>query len=57
MNTSKQSWMRSLSVAVAAVALLPAGPAAAQWKPTKPVEFVVPSGAGGGTDQFARLVQ
>jgi tripartite-type tricarboxylate transporter receptor subunit TctC len=30
---------------------------AADWAPTKPVEFYVPSGAGGGTDQFARLVQ
>jgi tripartite-type tricarboxylate transporter receptor subunit TctC len=30
---------------------------AADWKPVKSVEFVVPSGAGGGTDQFARLVQ
>jgi tripartite-type tricarboxylate transporter receptor subunit TctC len=31
--------------------------AGAEWAPTKPVEFYVPSGAGGGTDQFARLVQ
>jgi putative tricarboxylic transport membrane protein len=31
--------------------------AAADWAPTKSVEFYVPSGAGGGTDQFARLVQ
>jgi putative tricarboxylic transport membrane protein len=31
--------------------------AAADWAPSKPVEFYVPSGAGGGTDQFARLVQ
>ena len=37
--------------------LLPAAASAADWKPTKPVEFVVPSGAGGGTDQFARMVQ
>lgn len=34
-------------------------PAFAQsgWKPTRPVEFVVTSGAGGGTDVFARTVQ
>ena len=34
-------------------------PAVAQpaWQPTKPVEFVVTSGAGGGTDVFARTVQ
>ena len=29
----------------------------ADWKPSKPVEFVVTSGPGGGTDQFARIVQ
>lgn len=31
--------------------------AQAQWQPTKPVEFVVTAGAGGGTDIFARTVQ
>lgn len=42
-----------------APALAWAAPAAAQpaWQPTKPVEFVVTSGAGGGTDVFARTVQ
>ena len=33
-----------------------AAPAAA-WEPTKPVEFVVPAGTGGGADQMARLIQ
>lgn len=39
-------------------ALLAAAPAAAQqaWQPMRPVEFVVTSGAGGGTDLFARTV-
>jgi tripartite-type tricarboxylate transporter receptor subunit TctC len=32
-------------------------PAAAAWEPTKPVEFVVPAGTGGGADQMARLIQ
>ncbi len=27
------------------------------WEPTKPVEFVIPAGQGGGADQMARLVQ
>ena len=27
----------------------------AAWEPTKPVEFVVPAGTGGGADQMARL--
>lgn len=44
---------------LAGAALLSALPAAAQpaWQPTRPVEFVVTSGAGGGTDLFARTVQ
>ena len=50
-------------VTVAATALLAsaamfAAPAAqAAWEPTKPVEFVVPAGTGGGADQMARLIQ
>ena len=43
------------AVAVAVMAL--AGPAQAAWEPTKPVEFVVPAGTGGGADQMARLIQ
>lgn len=27
------------------------------WEPTKPVEFVIPAGTGGGADQMARLIQ
>jgi putative tricarboxylic transport membrane protein len=27
------------------------------WEPTKPVEFVVPAGTGGGADQMARFIQ
>jgi len=42
----------ALTVAVAAIA-----PAHAAWEPTKPVEFVVPAGTGGGADQMARLIQ
>jgi tripartite-type tricarboxylate transporter receptor subunit TctC len=57
MNMPKTRLIHSVAAAVAAVALLPAAAPAADWKPTKPVEFVVPSGPGGGTDQFARLVQ
>jgi putative tricarboxylic transport membrane protein len=29
----------------------------AAWEPTKPVEFVVPAGTGGGADQMARFLQ
>jgi len=29
----------------------------ADWQPTKPVEFVIPAGTGGGADQMARFIQ
>ena len=50
----------SLQVAACALAVAAsfvAMPAAAAWEPTKPVEFVVPAGTGGGADQMARLIQ
>jgi len=34
-----------------------AAPAYAAWEPTKPVEFIVPAGAGGASDQMARTIQ
>jgi putative tricarboxylic transport membrane protein len=37
------------------LALLSTG--AHAWEPTKPVEFVVPAGTGGGADQMARFIQ
>ncbi|MES2717338.1 MAG: tripartite tricarboxylate transporter substrate-binding protein [Pseudomonadota bacterium] len=44
--------------AAAALALLAApNTALAAWEPTKPVEFVVPAGTGGGADQMARFIQ
>src|SRR5262245_10091772 len=49
-----------LAGASAALGLLAALtlPATAQgWEPTKPVEFIVPAGTGGGADQMARFVQ
>jgi putative tricarboxylic transport membrane protein len=46
------------SLAALATALLCAPlVAAAAWEPTKPVEFVVPAGTGGGADQMARFIQ
>jgi tripartite-type tricarboxylate transporter receptor subunit TctC len=41
-----------MAVAGAAVAT-----AATAWEPSKPVEFVVPAGTGGGADQMARFIQ
>ena len=44
--------------AAATLALIAAPQAAlAAWEPTKPVEFVVPAGSGGGADQMARFIQ
>src|SRR5438046_8935668 len=31
--------------------------AVAAWEPTKPVEFIVPAGPGGGADLMARFLQ
>ena len=39
-----------------ALAALSSGPAAA-WEPTKPIQFIVPAGTGGGADQMARFIQ
>ena len=40
-----------------ALASLLALPSLAAWEPTKPIEFVVPAGTGGGADQMARFIQ
>ena len=34
-----------------------AAPTQAAWEPTRPVEFIVPAGTGGGADQMARVIQ
>lgn len=46
-----------LTVGAFVAASFAAMPAFAAWEPTKPVEFVVPAGTGGGADQMARLLQ
>ena len=48
---------RTVGLLLAAV-LTASAPGAAQaaWEPTKPIEFVVPAGTGGGADQMARLI-
>ena len=48
---------RAFGTSIAAAVLTMAGPALAAWEPTKPVEFVIPAGTGGGADQMARLIQ
>lgn len=54
MNITKRLFVK-LAGATALAGVL-AGPAAA-WEPTKPVDFVIMAGAGGGADQIARFLQ
>src|SRR5678815_3278393 len=42
---------------VAGLMAVAAATPAVAWEPSKPVEFVVPAGTGGGADQMARLIQ
>jgi putative tricarboxylic transport membrane protein len=53
-SISRRTAMLGLPAALAA-----ASPALAQraWEPTRPVQFIVPAGTGGGADQMARVVQ
>jgi tripartite-type tricarboxylate transporter receptor subunit TctC len=48
---------RLAKLCAAAVLALTATVPAFAWEPTKPVEFVIPAGTGGGADQMARLIQ
>ena len=43
-----------LSLVLGLLIALPAS--ALAWEPTKPIEFVIPAGTGGGADQMARLI-
>lgn len=49
--------VRVALASVAAAMLSLCGTAQAAWEPSKPVEFVIPAGTGGGADQMARLIQ
>jgi putative tricarboxylic transport membrane protein len=56
-----EKFMRTSLLAAAclvtlATALASSAPAKADWAPTKPVEFVVMAGQGGGADKIARFI-
>ncbi len=50
---------RRILMALAGAAALTTGfgNAASAWEPTKPIDFVIMAGAGGGADQIARFIQ
>lgn len=50
-------WGGSLAaLTLGVVGVMPAAQAQG-WQPTRPVEFIVPAGTGGGADQMARTIQ
>ena len=56
MRTSGHPILAAVAVLGIAQVLAPAS-ALAAWEPTRPVEFIVPAGTGGGADQMARTIQ
>ncbi len=51
-----RQWRRLIGLMLVGVLTAWAPPAQAAWQPTKPIEFVIPAGTGGGADQMARLI-
>ena len=58
-RTARPRNFTARGLALAALGLAAAWTAlpARAWEPSKPVEFVVPAGTGGGADQMARFIQ
>jgi putative tricarboxylic transport membrane protein len=52
-----QNKLLGISAALAAAIAFSTAPAAADWKPTRNIEFIVPAGIGGGAGQMAQLIQ
>jgi putative tricarboxylic transport membrane protein len=52
-----RQWRRLAALVPALVLTAFAAPApVVAWEPSKPIEFVIPAGTGGGADQMARLI-
>src|SRR4051812_34088362 len=49
--------LKSAAALLAAAPLLWGSATLADWRPTKPIEFIATAGPGGGTDNIARTVQ
>jgi len=56
-NLISRSQARRARVGAASVLALALASPVFAWEPSKPVEFVIPAGTGGGADQMARLMQ
>ena len=57
LKSIKKAGLTAMTTGLAACAMLTMSAPAFSWEPTKPVEFVVPAGTGGGADQMARFIQ
>ena len=53
----KLNFKGALLTSTLSLGIFGALPAVAAWEPTKPVEFIIPAGPGGGSDQMARMIQ
>jgi len=52
-----RQWRRFAALVPALVVIASASLSPAEaWEPSKPIEFVIPAGTGGGADQMARLI-
>jgi putative tricarboxylic transport membrane protein len=53
------SYIKKLTMGMAGLAFATASfvGAAQAWEPTKPVDFIIMAGKGGGADKMARLMQ
>jgi putative tricarboxylic transport membrane protein len=52
-----QSTIAAVAVSAGLVALAAPPLCAQAWEPTRPVNFIIPAGTGGGADQMARFLQ
>ncbi len=57
MSITKRSITAMEGAATFALTSIPTSVAAADFEPTKPVDFVIMAGVGGGADQIARFIQ
>src|SRR3954447_8030512 len=57
MRGERSVYFAAMFAASVSAALLLNAKEATAWEPTRPVEFIVPAGTGGGADQMARVIQ